>query len=533
VPLEQACKRAGAAVTDFTSKTAKGAFGDLIKPILGVTAAVSSVGAVMAGVKSSLDLGAELQNLSNRTGIAVDSLFMLQKAFKVSGVSAEALPGAIAKMQRSLAGLGVMSTGKAGDILKGLGLDPQQLASAKPEEAFYKIGNAINQLPNSTERAAAAMGIFGKSGAELLAVFSSPQFQNALKPSAMAKLLEQNAASFKVASETLSMIPGKVNGIFTGLAAGFIPMLNPLFEKIQKIDLSGIGKSIGDALGFFITSFTSGGISDLISNSFMIGVKEAVNFLSTGFFAVFQSIPDYLAAIGRQFVAYFELLTNSQFWSGLKDSLLSAAYAFKGTILLAVANILTTLQDYLPDWLAKKVGNGAAMTQGASDAAFVESAKYSDSAANGGMYSVLNKLEQDSKANVQTLTSAFLQNFQGNGKILGDTQKERSDLQATVDRIKANRDAANAQGREDADKLYKKDLTQGTFNPEDLGIAGKFGIIADSLAKVGGGGIALAPTNNPILEENKRQTSLLQSINQSILKGWKNDAADGAIFTAA
>lgn len=233
----------------------KGAFKDLLAPIATVAASVGSVAAIMHGMKGGIELGAQMQDLSARTGIAVGDLYMLRKAFKDSGVDAERLGPAVNKMQKALAE--AASGGKGASLFAGLGLNAGRLASMDPGKAFEAIGQRINQLPNSTERAAAAMQVFGRAGGELLAVFASPAFQNAGNLSNTAKILGENAAAFKLAHEAMSHVGSKLTGFFVGMSSQFVPMLMPLIEKFEKMDFSGWGQKLGTVIGNFLTDWRS------------------------------------------------------------------------------------------------------------------------------------------------------------------------------------------------------------------------------------------------------------------------------------
>jgi len=93
---------------------------------------------------------------------------------------------------------------------------------------------------------------------------------------------------------------------------------------------------------------------------------------------------------------------------------------------------------------------------------------------------------------------------------LFDTAETEAQLQTLTDSIYTGLQSANDEARAKADSQKKT----GSFNASDIGMAGKQSIIADSLAKVGGGGGVVGPGSNPILEENKRQTAILSEINQ-------------------
>ena len=248
----------------------QGGFKDMLAPIAKVTAALGSVAGVMQGIKGGVDLGSEMQELSARTGVAVQDLFMMRKIFKDTGVDASKLGPAINTMQKALAS--AVSGGSEGNVLKALGLDPQALASMDSGKAFEAIGARIAQLPNSVERASAAMQIFGKSGGELLQVFMDPAFKDAGNLSNTAKILGQNAASFSEASNALGHAGGKLQGFFVGMNSQFVPLLHNAIQEFEKLDLSGIGSGLGAVIGNFMTNWRAASKVLLSDLSQVIGV---------------------------------------------------------------------------------------------------------------------------------------------------------------------------------------------------------------------------------------------------------------------
>ena len=458
------------------AEISSGAFKDLAAPILKTAAAVGSVAAVMEGLKGSLELGAEMQDLSNRTGIAVDSLAMLRNLFKDTGLEAENIGPVMAKMQKTLAG----SVGGGGEsnLLKSLGLDPQALASAAPDEAFRKIGEQIAKLPNATEQAAAAMQIFGKSGAELLQVFNSPEFKEAGNVTPAAKLLKENAASFEEASQMLGHVGTKLSGFFTGLSSSFVPALLPLLEKFDKMDFSGWEVALGNVIGNFETDF--------IDETRKIGkfLQDFITLALTG---------DTLKLFGLELV---------QKASMLGDALVKV---FKTPLDYLEAGI-----QYATEKLLAKVGMG---TGSSFDSIFKEVQGRGNGFQNAlGSEGASNRALLDSQISV--LSQALGNSFE---KIASPT------FTATAKTI-----AANEEARKEADSKFK--IATGGFDASALGQGG-FGIRSDSLAKVGGGGFSVNGFSNPILDENKRQTSVLQQINQALRSGTRLGAAtlEGAL----
>lgn len=112
-----------------------------------------------------LETTRQLQNMSDRTGISTDGLQKLDFAFKESGVGIDAVANGLAKLSKNLIG----NDKSAVDAMGKLGLNLHALKQMSPEDMFIKVADAVGGIANPTEKAYAAVKIFGKGGAELLA----------------------------------------------------------------------------------------------------------------------------------------------------------------------------------------------------------------------------------------------------------------------------------------------------------------------------------------------------------------------------
>jgi hypothetical protein len=540
--LQQSLNRATSAVAGATSKMASAGFGQLLGPIAKVVGAVGSISAVMAGMKGALDLGGELTDLSNRTGVAVESLYGLRQGFKDAGVDAEKLGPAVNKMQKALSS--AVGGGKEADVLKSMGLDPQSLASMDSGQAFAQIGNAIAQLPNSTERAAASMALFGKSGGELLQVFMDPAFKNAGNISETAKLLGQNAGIFDKASDSLGRVGPKLQGLFVGVASGMTGLLDSLANGIDRVDLTTLGKNLGIVAGNFSTNWKAAAKNALDDISKLIGFALSGDALKLfGIELVIQGskLKDALFSAFREplnyFAAFIEKITNKGLSKEERGNL-------KNSEQLSIKQRddaffkeqeLTRKKNFMP--------YGAA--GGKELDAQIAKQQQIQKSAEANILAIQDRLKNNGKLDTKSVDQIAAENKAGGIDYVADAKAaadaNRSALQDSADQIKARLStqfdgikfssftptaatlAANAKATADNANRGNKDTT---FNPADIGQAAavKQSIFADSLAKVGGGGISIGGGGNPILEENKRQTGLLQKIHQSLSKGSQGQA---------
>jgi len=137
----------------------------------GITAGAGLFGAM---IKQSADLADELGKTAQRAGVTVESLSALGYAAKLSDVDMGQLSGSLQRLsrlmaeaaggseeaQRAFSAIGVNVTNAAG-----------QLRSA--DAVFEDIAEALSKLPDGAQKTAAAMKLFGRSGAEIIPLLNA------------------------------------------------------------------------------------------------------------------------------------------------------------------------------------------------------------------------------------------------------------------------------------------------------------------------------------------------------------------------
>lgn len=128
----------------------------------------TAIGAPMAAsVASFASSGAAIDDMANRTGIGSDALQELSYAAGQSATDIDSLEKGLLKMQRVMVEAGEGSQ-TARDALQKLGLSTADLAGLTGDMQFERIAGQIASISDPAQRTAAAIGIFGKSGAQLL-----------------------------------------------------------------------------------------------------------------------------------------------------------------------------------------------------------------------------------------------------------------------------------------------------------------------------------------------------------------------------
>jgi hypothetical protein len=482
----------------------------------GFAAAAAATVGLAAGIKNVLDIGGALSDLSSRTGVAAGELRVLQEAFKQNGLSADQVGTTINKMQRALVEAG-QKGGETARAFDTLGLNLDGLRAMSSADQLQTIGNAIAALPDPAARAAAAMQIFGRSGGELLTLFSN---SGALSDAAttigtQADLLTKNANMFDRASDILNSVGAKLEGFFVGVADQVVPAIMPLLEAANSIDLASIGQDLGQAIAFALTAITSGQIGNLLTAQLKLSGAQFVNTLVSGLLGLVSAFATIFGQIPENFVTILGIVTKPEFWAGVGQGLLSAAQKFAAIINGAAAALLEALAKVPGLGGLSGLASGFRDTQSGLEASAASNA---DAAA------------QNLQGPIDTIRAKFLENLDeviaNVGSTLaavGDTI-DTSELEAARDGIvntiseqmKANEEAARA--RFEATKTATP-----LFDAEGMGGAGKSntGVIAQSLQKVGGGAAfaRFSDSANPAAEavrEQKKSNGYLQTIAEGI-----------------
>lgn len=122
---------------------------------------------LIASAKAFASVGDALDEMSQRTGVSVESLSQLKFGLDLAGSSLEGFEKSLRKAQVNITDAASGSKA-AKQAFAALGLKISDLKSLSPEAQFLAIADAIARIEDPTRRAAAAVDIFGRSGTELI-----------------------------------------------------------------------------------------------------------------------------------------------------------------------------------------------------------------------------------------------------------------------------------------------------------------------------------------------------------------------------
>jgi hypothetical protein len=192
---------------------------------------------LLASAKASASAGAALYDMSQRTGMSVESLSRLGFAADMTGMSMESAEVGIRRMQRVISA-SVNGNKAAAKSLSEVGLAASDLAGLSPEEQFGKISAAIIAIEDPTMRAGAAIKIFGRSGTELLPLMSNLSALQAAGDNLGFTKSAADAKSAKEFSLVLQILAKSVKSLYNALGSAVGPTLKQWGKEIITIVLS-------------------------------------------------------------------------------------------------------------------------------------------------------------------------------------------------------------------------------------------------------------------------------------------------------
>ena len=199
--------------------------------VVGLGAALAGsaiVGGLGAMVKSAINIGDELGKMSARTGVAQDALIGLRNAAALSDVENSKLQAGLTKL--NVAMLDAADGNAATEAkFKRLGVSVKDAAGeVRPTaEVFKDLADRFADMPNGAEKAAAAVSIFGKAGAELIPMLNGGR--EAMEAFNY-ELSDEFSSRSELFNDTLTIIGYKTEGFKLQLADALLPALQSILE---------------------------------------------------------------------------------------------------------------------------------------------------------------------------------------------------------------------------------------------------------------------------------------------------------------
>jgi len=212
-------------------KNAALGFNSLKGAVAGFGAAIAG-SAVVAGltavVRQSINAGDELFNLQAKTGIAAKALIGIGNAAKLADVDMAVLGKGLTKLNVNLVKAAEGNEGLARKF-EALGVEVKDANGqvAPADKVLGQIANRFADMPDGAQKAAAAVALFGKSGADLIPLLN--EGADSMEKFTY-KVGEDFAARSDLFSDTITELGIKTQGFGLELTDSLLPALQSILE---------------------------------------------------------------------------------------------------------------------------------------------------------------------------------------------------------------------------------------------------------------------------------------------------------------
>ncbi len=325
------------------------------------SAAASGVRSLISFGQSQADVVDNASKLAARLGMTYGEFAGLSLAADLAGVSMDTIGKASQKAEIAFAKAAGGSE-VATAAFAGLGLSVEQLNAMSAADRFDAIASSIAALPTEAQRAAAAVQIFGKAGAELLPLFSggAEGIAAAREQAERLGLTLTNAQGQNVEAmnDSFTMVAKSIEGVVQQVVAYLAPAITAISEQFTTLVGDIGGANIGQAIGAGI----------LQGARFLAGIGD---YLIENFGSTFS----YLSQVGQQWGDVGDLMNRTaSFLSGV----FNGAQAGLGMIVLGFTGAFEGLAT-----VAKEIGSYLGFDTSTLDAVVAGASAFNQSISDG------------------------------------------------------------------------------------------------------------------------------------------------------
>ena len=317
--------------------------------LAGMAAVGVAVGAAGIGIAiHAADAAAHLGELSQSTGVSVESLSLLGDVAEAKGISVDSMGKALEKLSKS-AVAAAQAGPKASNAYKDLGIAVTNAdGTMRPaEDIFNSVSAKFATMPDGPLKTAEAIKLFGKSGAELIPLLNEGGEKLTELEGHYKSLGDVITGPMAQSSEQLKENESLVGAAFTGVAndllADLVPAINVVAQEFvsffedNRTQISTFAEGVGNSSKVVLNlAQVVGEVLSLISRV----VTTSVEVTQTAI----QTASNVTAALGKGDI--------SGAWDAVKAGGKTAADSVKYNFDQAVSGVKDSIKSIAGVWTA-------------------------------------------------------------------------------------------------------------------------------------------------------------------------------------
>lgn len=300
--------------------------GSALKTATLVTGALAAAGAAVTGAfvtsaKKTADFGDKVDKMSQKLGLSTDAYQKWDYVLNLAGTEMSSMTTGLKTLTNKIDD--AKNGGKgAQEMFDKLGISMDELNKMSREEVFEATIKGFQGMEDSTERAALANDLFGKSGQNLTPLFNqtTKQTEEQIEMAEKYGMIMPEAAVKASAAfnDSLTTMQMTFEGLKNRMMAEFLPAMTQVTDGMAKLfagddsgaedvakGIEGIIKKVGEVLPKIIkigadiaVNLGKAFIDNLQSN---LGGGQLVEAFSNGVDMIVQTVPAWIENLAAQF----------------------------------------------------------------------------------------------------------------------------------------------------------------------------------------------------------------------------------------
>lgn len=237
--------------------------------------------------KSLIDMGDELKDLAEKTGVTVEDLSGFKVAAETGGIGVEELTKSFAKLSKNLIEAGTGNRQIIGDF-KAVGVAFKEVdGSIRPTGDVIKdLADKFSKMENGPAKAALAIKLFGKSGADMIPFLNQGREELEKFSGIISGDFARRADQF---NDSLAVMKANIQSFGSQGLSELLPTLQEIVNTFNKTKSNGDGvtffKVIGEGVRIGVIGFTtlyevSKNLVDRIITLTRSGINELAYFFT-------------------------------------------------------------------------------------------------------------------------------------------------------------------------------------------------------------------------------------------------------------
>ena len=312
------------------------------------TAAAAAGTAIVKATGELSEYGDTIDKMSQKVGMSTDAYQEWDYILKISGTEMASMTTGLKTLTNQLDAAKNGSESAQG-MFEALGLSMDELATMSREDVFSAVISGFQGMADTTERAALANDLFGKSGQELTPLFNTSVAETeALKRKVHDLGGVMSGEAVKASADyqdTLTDMQTAMKGVSNQLIAEFLPNITDIMEGITELFSGDSDKGI---------ALVSQGLNDMLTNM----IEMLPNILDTGGQIALNLIEGLIQNLPKFAETGVTLLVK------LLDGIAESLPQIIPVVIAVITTLITSLLQHLPEIISAGIKILVALIQG-------------------------------------------------------------------------------------------------------------------------------------------------------------------------